>query len=203
MIAVVDYGVGNLFSLMSALRFLDIECIVTNRKEDLVQAERLILPGVGAFGSASEKLKESGLFEFVKESARKKPLLGICLGMQLLFDKGFEHGEYEGLGLIPGIVRPLSSDIRPSLKVPHMGWNRLEIVKEDPISKYVSIGRWVYYVHGYYAKTDADYILGISEYDLFVPGLVRSSFGKIYGMQFHPEKSGKTGLHLLKAFSEI
>ena len=128
MIAVVDYGVGNLFSLMSALRFLDIECIVTNRKEDLVQAERLILPGVGAFGSASEKLKESGLFEFVKESARKKPLLGICLGMQLLFDKGFEHGEYEGLGLIPGIVRPLSSDIRPSLKVPHMGWNRLEIV---------------------------------------------------------------------------
>jgi glutamine amidotransferase len=203
MIAVVDYGVGNLFSLMSSLRYLGLNCIVTNKEEDLLRAEKIILPGVGAFGDAAAKLKESGLWDTVIESAHKKPLLGICLGMQLLFEKSFEHGEYEGLKLISGMVMPLSADIHPSLKVPHMGWNRLEIVKDDPILKYFENGEWVYYVHSYYAKDCRDGILGISEYDVKVPGLVRSSTGLIYGMQFHPEKSGDAGLRLLKAFSEI
>jgi glutamine amidotransferase len=143
------------------------------------------------------------LWDTVIESAHKKPLLGICLGMQLLFEKSFEHGEYEGIKFISGMVMPLSADIHPSLKVPHMGWNRLEIVKDDPIFKYFENGEWVYYVHSYYAKDCRDGILGISEYDVKVPGLVRSSTGLIYGMQFHPEKSGDAGLRLLKAFSEI
>jgi glutamine amidotransferase len=203
MIAVVDYGVGNLFSLMSSLRYLGLNCIVTNKEEDLLRAEKIILPGVGAFGDAAAKLKESGLWDTVIESAHKKPLLGICLGMQLLFEKSFEHGEYEGIKFISGMVMPLSADIHPSLKVPHMGWNRLEIVKDDPIFKYFENGEWVYYVHSYYAKDCRDGILGISEYDVKVPGLVRSSTGLIYGMQFHPEKSGDAGLRLLKAFSEI
>ncbi|HOJ79391.1 MAG TPA: imidazole glycerol phosphate synthase subunit HisH [Clostridiales bacterium] len=203
MIAVVDYGVGNLFSLMSSLRFLGLDCIVTNKKEDLTGADRIILPGVGAFGDAMAKLRESGLENTVKELAAVKPLLGICLGMQLLFDKSFEHGEHEGLGLIPGVVAPLAADIDPALKVPHMGWNRLEITRDDPIFKYFDNGEWVYYVHSYYAKNCPESILAVSEYGVMVTGLVRSGSGMIYGMQFHPEKSGDAGLRLLKAFSEI
>jgi len=201
MIAVVDYGVGNLFSLVSSLRFLGLECTVTNRKEDLVAADRIILPGVGAFGDAMMKLNETGLTGTIKELAGVKPLLGICLGMQLLFDKSFEFGEHDGLGLIPGKVVPLSEDIRPGLKIPHMGWNRLEIVKDDPVFKYFNNGESVYYVHSYYAKYCSDSILGVSEYDIMVTGIVRS--GLVYGTQFHPEKSGSAGLRLLKAFSEI
>jgi len=201
MIAVVDYGVGNLFSLMSSLHFLGLECIVTNKGEDLLKADRIILPGVGAFGDAMAKLKETGLADTVKEQAEIKPLLGICLGMQLLFDKSYEFGEHEGLGLIKGIVAPLAGDIDPGLKIPHMGWNRLEIVRDDPIFKYFSSGGWVYYVHSYYAKNCSDAVLGVSEYGVEVTGLVRS--GKVYGMQFHPEKSGNAGLRLLRAFSEI
>jgi len=201
MIAVVDYGVGNLFSLTSSLSFLGLDCQVTNKKEDLLVADRIILPGVGAFGDAMEKLKETGLVDTLKELAKEKPFLGICLGMQLLFDKSYEHGEYEGLGLIPGQVVPLAEDIDPGLKIPHMGWNKLEIVRDDPIFKYFSNGEWVYYVHSYYAKYCSDAILAVSEYDVKVTGLVRS--GPVYGMQFHPEKSGGAGLRLLKAFSEI
>ncbi|HHV60810.1 MAG TPA: imidazole glycerol phosphate synthase subunit HisH [Clostridiaceae bacterium] len=203
MIAVVDYGVGNLFSLMSSLRYLGLDCIVTNKKEDLLKAEKIILPGVGAFGDAMEKLKETGLVGTIKDLAGVKPLLGICLGMQLLFDKSFEHGEYEGLGLISGLVAPLAADINPTLKVPHMGWNKLEIVRDDPIFKYFTNCEWVYYVHSYYAKNCSNAILGVSEYDVMVTGLVRSPSGMVYGMQFHPEKSGNAGLRLLKAFSEI
>lgn len=201
MIAVVDYGVGNLFSLISSLRFLGLECVVTNKKEDLLAADKIILPGVGAFGDAMAKLYETGLVDTIKEQAEVKPLLGICLGMQLLFDKSFEFGEHEGLTLIPGLVVPLAADIKPDLKVPHMGWNRLEIVRNDPIFKYFKNGEWVYYVHSYCAKYCEDSILGVSEYDVMVTGLVRS--GLVYGMQFHPEKSGDAGLRLLKAFSEI
>jgi len=203
MITVVDYGVGNLFSLMSSLNFLGLDCIVTNKKEDLLKAERIILPGVGAFGDAMAKLTTSGLSDTIKELAGVKPLLGICLGMQLLFDKSFEHGEHDGLGLIPGLVVPLAADIHPTLKIPHMGWNRLEIIRDDPIFKYFNDGEWVYYVHSYYAKFCPDNILGVSEYDVMVTGLVRSDSGMVYGMQFHPEKSGDAGLRLLKAFSEI
>lgn len=201
MIAVVDYGVGNLFSLTSSLRFLGLDCLVTDKKEDLIKADQIILPGVGAFADAIAKLKETGLVDTIKEQAKIKPLLGICLGMQLLFDKSYEFGEHEGLKLIPGLIMPLKDDIRPELKVPHMGWNRLEIVKDDPIFKYFNDGESVYYVHSYYAKYCSDYTLGISEYDVNVTGLVRS--GLVYGAQFHPEKSGDAGLRLLKAFSEI
>jgi glutamine amidotransferase len=201
MIAVVDYGVGNLFSLLCSLRSLGLDCVVTNQKEELKRAERIILPGVGAFGDAMEKLRESGLVDTVKELAAEKPLLGICLGMQLLFDKSMEHGEHEGLGLISGSVLPLANDIAPTLKVPHMGWNKLEIVRDDPIFQHFQNGEWVYYVHSYYATNCSDHMLGVSEYGVMVPGLVRS--GRIYGMQFHPEKSGSAGLRLLKAFSEL
>jgi glutamine amidotransferase len=203
MIAVVDYGVGNLFSLMSSLRFLGLDCIVTNKKEDLLRAEKIILPGVGAFGDAIAKLKESDLADTITRLASDKPLLGICLGMQLLFDKSFEYGENKGLGLIPGLVVPLVADVTPPLKVPHMGWNKLIIVRDDPIFKYFNNGEWVYYVHSYYAKNCSDSILAFSEYGIMVTGLVRSDSGLIYGMQFHPEKSGSAGLRLLQAFSEI
>jgi len=201
MIAVVDYGVGNLFSLVSSLRYLGLDCIVTNKEEDLAAANRIILPGVGAFGDAMAKLNETGLAGKIKELAEVKPLLGICLGMQLLFDKSYEFGEHEGLGLISGTVMPLADDIKPGLKIPHMGWNRLEIVRNDPIFKYFSNGEWVYYVHSYHAKYCEDSILAVSEYDVMVTGLVRS--GKVYGAQFHPEKSGNAGLCLLKAFSKF
>lgn len=201
MIAVVDYGVGNLFSLTSSLCFLGLDCLITSKKEDLLTADRIILPGVGAFGDAMAKLKESGLVDTIKEQAKVKPLLGICLGMQLLFDKSYEYGEHEGLKLIPGLVMPLAPDIDPALKIPHMGWNRLEIVKDDPIFKYFNDGESVYYVHSFYAKFCSDYILGTSEYDIDVTGLVRSDL--VYGAQFHPEKSGDAGLRILKAFSEI
>ena len=201
MIAVVDYGVGNLFSLVSSLRYLGLDCIVTNKEEDLAAANRIILPGVGAFGDAMAKLNETGLAGKIKELAEVKPLLGICLGMQLLFDKSYEFGEHEGLGLISGTVMPLADDIKPGLKIPHMGWNRLEIVRNDPIFKYFSNGEWVYYVHSYHAKYCQDSILAVSEYDVMVTGLVRS--GKVYGAQFHPEKSGNAGLCLLKAFSKF
>ncbi|HHY81839.1 MAG TPA: imidazole glycerol phosphate synthase subunit HisH [Clostridiales bacterium] len=201
MIAIVDYGVGNLFSLASSLRFLGLDCLVTKKQEDLQAADRIILPGVGAFGDAMAKLTETGLVETIKEQADVKPLLGICLGMQLLFDKSFEFGEHDGLKLIPGLVMPLSADISPGMKIPHMGWNRLEIIRDDPIFKYFNNGESVYYVHSYYAKYCQDSILGVSEYDVTVTGLVRS--GLVYGMQFHPEKSGSAGLRLLKAFSEI
>lgn len=201
MIAVVDYGVGNLFSLVSSLRFLNLDCMVTKKREELLAADRIILPGVGAFGDAMAKLIETGLVDTIREQAGVKPLLGICLGMQLLFEESSEFGRHTGLCLIPGFVAPLAADIRHGLKVPHMGWNRLEIVRKDPIFKYFKNGESVYYVHSYYAKNCCDSILGVSEYDVTVAGLVRS--GNVYGAQFHPEKSGGAGLRLLKAFSEL
>lgn len=201
MIAIIDYGVGNLYSLSSSLKYLGLNCRVTNKKEELLAAEKIILPGVGAFGDAMGRLVEAGLVETVRERAERKPLLGICLGMQLLFDKSYEYGEHEGLGLIKGAVAPLAADIDPDLKVPHMGWNRLEIVKDDPIFKYFKNGESVYYVHSYYAKNCLESTLGISEYDVPVTGLVRE--GCVYGAQFHPEKSGDAGLRLLRAFAEI
>ncbi len=201
MIAIIDYGVGNLYSLSSSLKFLGLDCRVTKRKEDLQSADKIILPGVGAFGDAMRRLVETGLAETVREQAKEKPLLGICLGMQLLFDKSYEYGEHEGLKLIKGVVSPLAADIRGGLKVPHMGWNRLEIVKDDPIFRYFKSGESVYYVHSFYAKDCAESTLGVSEYGVPVTGLVRS--GHVYGSQFHPEKSGGAGLRLLRAFAEI
>ena len=203
MTAIVDYGVGNLFSLSSSLRALGVETEITRDAGRLRAADRIILPGVGAFGDAKEKLASTGLVPVLLEAAEEKPLLGICLGMQLLFEKGFEYGEHAGLGLIPGVVADLRNDLEDSaLKVPHMGWNRLEIVTDDPLFRYFRDGEYVYYVHSFYAKDCAESTLGVSEYGYVrVTGAVRR--GNVWGTQFHPEKSGDAGLRLLRAFAEL
>ena len=205
MIAIMDYGVGNLFSLKSSLAHLGQEAVVTADPAVIRAADRLILPGVGAFGDAMAKLEATGLVPVLREEAAKKPLLGICLGMQLLFEKSYEYGEHAGLGLIPGAVCPLADDLAdPNLKVPHIGWNALDIVpgrENDPLFKYIKDGEYVYYVHSYYAKNCAASTLATSEYSIPVTGAVRQ--GLVYGTQFHPEKSGDTGLRLLKAFAEL
>ena len=203
MIAIVDYGVGNLFSLSSSLKALGLETEITGDAAVLRKADRIILPGVGAFGDARAKLDATGLVPILREEALKKPLLGICLGMQLLFDKSFEYGEHEGLGFVPGEVVPLREDLTDkTLKVPHMGWNSLQIAKNDPLFRDFSDGEYVYYVHSFYARNCAESTLGTSQYgNVAVTGVVRS--GNVYGTQFHPEKSGDAGLRLLKAFSEL
>ena len=203
MIAIVDYGVGNLFSLASSVRSLGLEVTITREAADLRAADHILLPGVGAFADAMEKLTATGLVPVLKEETQHTPLLGICLGMQLLFDKSYEFGEHEGLGLIPGQVCPLAPDLTdPALKVPHIGWNALDITRpDDPLFKYVQNGEYVYYVHSFYAKDCAASTLASSEYSIPVTGAVRQ--GLVYGTQFHPEKSGDTGLRLLKAFAEL
>ena len=205
MIAIVDYGVGNLFSLASSVRSLGLEVTITRNAADLRAADHILLPGVGAFADAMDKLTATGLVPVLKEETQHTPLLGICLGMQLLFDKSYEYGTHAGLGLIPGEVCPLADDLAdPKLKVPHIGWNALDIVpgrEADPLFKYVKNGEYVYYVHSFYAKNCAASTLATSEYSIPVTGAVRS--GNVYGTQFHPEKSGDTGLRLLKAFAEL
>ncbi len=202
MIAIISYGVGNLFSLKSSLAYLGLEAVVTDDPEVIKAADRIILPGVGAFADARAKLDATGLVPLLKAEAEAgKPFLGICLGMQMLFDKSLEYGEHEGLGLIHGIVAPIADDLKTPLKVPHMGWNALHFTREDPLFKYVKEGDCVYYVHSYYAKEcDADTI-ATSEYDVTITGAVGK--GKIYGTQFHPEKSGTVGLAILRAFAEL
>ena len=203
MIAIVDYGVGNLFSLVSSLRALGLAAEVTGDAGRLRAAEKILLPGVGAFGDARRKLEDTGLIPVLLEEAERKPFLGICLGMQLLFDRSFEYGEHPGLGLVPGEV----ADLRPALadktlKVPHMGWNSLRILRNDPLFRYVEDGEYVYYVHSYYARDCRPSTLVVSRYgDVDVTGAVRR--GNVWGTQFHPEKSGDTGLRLLKAFGEL
>ena len=203
MIAMIDYGVGNLFSLSSSLRVLGLETAVTGDAEVLRRADRIILPGVGAFADAIAKLRSTGLVDTICElAAAGKPLLGICLGMQLLFEKSYEYGEHEGLGLVPGQVVPLADKLPAGLKVPHIGWNRLRILKkEDPLFKYSGDEEYVYYVHSYYATDCAENTLAVSEYGIPVTGVVRA--GSVIGTQFHPEKSGQAGLRLLRAFSEL
>lgn len=205
MIAIIDYGVGNLFSLKSSLAQLGQDTVVTADPDTIRKADRLILPGVGAFGDAMDKLVATGLVPVIRAEAEKKPLLGICLGMQLLFEKSYEYGEHTGLGLIPGEVCPLADDLKdPSLKVPHIGWNRLDIVpgrENDPLFKYTKPGEYVYYVHSFYAKNCAANTLAVSEYSIPVTGAVKN--GLVYGTQFHPEKSGDTGLRMLRAFAEL
>ena len=195
MIAIVDYGVGNLFSLSSSVRSLGAEVRVTRDAADLRAADHILLPGVGAFADAMAKLEATGLVPVLREETQKKPLLGICLGMQLLFEKSFEYGEHAGL----------ADDLTdPALKVPHIGWNAMDIVpgrEDDPLFKYVKNGEYVYYVHSYYAKNCAASTLATSDYSIPVTGAVRQ--GLVYGTQFHPEKSGDTGLRLLKAFAEL
>ena len=203
MIAIVDYGVGNLFSLSSSLKALGLETEVTRDAGKLRAADRIILPGVGAFGDAKSKLDDTGLMPVLLEEAQRKPLLGICLGMQLLFDRGFEYGEHTGLDLVPGQVVDLRSYLEDkTLKVPHMGWNSLQIVKNDPLFKHFKDGEYVYYVHSFYARDCAASTLGTSQYgNVAVTGAVRN--GNVWGTQFHPEKSDNAGLRLLKAFAEL
>ena len=203
MIAIVDYGVGNLFSLCSSLKALGLEAEVTRDPQKLRGADRIILPGVGAIGDAKAKLEETGQVPHLKEEAEKKPILGICLGMQMLFDKSFEYGEHQGLGFVPGEVVDLHEDLSDkTLKVPHMGWNSLQIQVDDPIFKYFKDGEYVYYVHSFYGRKCAESTLATSQYgNVAVTGVVKS--GRVYGTQFHPEKSGDAGLRLLKAFAEL
>lgn len=203
MIAIVDYGVGNLFSLSSSLKALGLETEITRDPARLRAADRIILPGVGAFGDAKAKLDATGLVPVLRAAAEEKPLLGICLGMQLLFEKSFEYGEHPGLGLVPGQVVDLRRDLADqTLKVPHMGWNSLRIVKKDPLFRYFNDGEYVYYVHSFYARDCGESTLGTSRYgNVDVTGAVRC--GNVYGTQFHPEKSGDAGLRLLKAFAEL
>lgn len=205
MIAIIDYGVGNLFSLKSSFAFIDKEAVVTGDPEVIEKCDRIILPGVGAFSDAAKKLKESGLGDIVKEQAAKgKPVLGICLGMQLLFEKSYEYGEHEGLGLIKGNVRPIADVVGKELKIPHIGWNALIFPKDkekSPLYKYTNEGDFVYFVHSYYAADCDESITAVSEYSAMITASVQN--GNIYGAQFHPEKSGNVGLGILKAFCEI
>ncbi len=202
MIAIIDYGCGNLFSLSSSLESLGIECKITSDKTEIESADKIILPGVGAFADAAKKLRESGLGELVCELAAKgKPILGICLGMQMLFEKSFEYGAHMGLGLIKGYVGPLEGQLPAGLKIPHMGWNKLNLAKGDPIFKYTQPGDYMYFVHSFYARNCVENTLAFAEYGVAVPAIVKN--GNVYGMQFHPEKSGAKGLALLKAFSEL
>lgn len=204
MIAIIDYGVGNLFSLKASLKYLGIDSEVTSDAEHVRSADKLILPGVGAFADARAKLDASGLTPVIREEVFSgKPLLGICLGMQMLFDVSYEYGVHAGLGFVPGEVRSLEKDLLDrgiSLKVPEMGWNSLKISRKDPILKYNAEGDYVYYVHSYYVP-EAEHTLASSAYGVAVSGVVRA--GCVYGTQFHPEKSGPVGLKILRAFDEL
>ena len=201
MIAIVDYGVGNLFSLVSSFKFIGVDAIVTSDKNKIKDADKIILPGVGAFGDAAEKLKNSGLDEIVVSEAKKgKDLMGICLGMQMLVDKSYEYGEHKGLSLIKGEIRPISDVIPAELKIPHIGWNALKITKKDcPIFKYVNEGDCVYFVHSFYAA-NCDSVAAEAEYGASLTAAVAKD--NVFGCQFHPEKSGKVGLNILRAFCE-
>ena len=199
MVAIVDYGVGNLFSLCSSLSSIGVDAKVTADPAELHAAERLILPGVGAFADAAEKLRSTGLDAVVKaEAVAGKPLLGVCLGMQLLFEKSYEYGEHPGLGLLRGSVVPMAGRIPPELKIPHIGWNALHICRESRLLRHVRSGEFVYFVHSYYAADCADSVVATAEYGAELTAAVE--LGNVMGCQFHPEKSGGVGLNILRAF---
>ena len=199
MIAVIDYGVGNLFSLSSSLSYLGLENEITRDPARLETADRIILPGVGAFADAMRKLEETGLVPVLKQQAQKKPLLGICLGMQLLFDRSYEYGCHEGLGLLKGQVVPMEGKLPADLKIPHMGWNALE-VKGGTLLDGLD-GQYVYFVHSFFAEDCDDSLAAVTEYGIPITAAVEQ--GNIYGCQFHPEKSGNVGLSILRKFAEV
>ena len=202
MIAVIDYGCGNLFSLSSSLKSIGQQVVITGDRAVLDRADRLILPGVGAFGDAADKLRQTGLDQAVLQAAKEgKFILGICLGMQLLFERSYEYGTHTGLGLLPGEICPLAGDIAPELKIPHMGWNPLHFVKNDPLLAGSREGQAFYFVHSYYAKGCEESLIATAEYGVQVPALVGKK--NVYGAQFHPEKSGRAGLLLLDAFAKL
>lgn len=199
MIHIIDYGAGNLFSVQNALNYLQIENKITANPADLADADGIILPGVGAFRDAMTMLNESGFTEAIKvQAAAGKPILGICLGMQMLFEKGYEFGETDGLGLIPGNVVLIDGG---GLKIPHMGWNDLTVLNDCPLSADVADGDYVYYVHSYRADTSDEYISCYTMYNEKIPGLVYRN--NVYGAQFHPEKSGQVGMNILKNFAKL
>lgn len=199
MIAIVDYGAGNIFSVKNALDYLGLDCKLTSDKDEIKAADAVILPGVGAFPAAMAMLEKSGLIDTIKEEAAKKPLLGICLGMQMLFEKGYEFEECDGLGLIKGSVRYMDE---PDLIIPHMGWNKLEKLNNCPLLENIGDNEYVYFVHSYKAECADENIAAYSEYGGRVPALVFD--GKfVYGAQFHPEKSGDTGLKILRNFGNL
>ncbi len=201
MIAVIDYGVGNLFSLTQSLKAIGADAKVTSAPDVIRSADGIILPGVGAFEDARKKLSEAGLDTVVCEEARLgKKLLGICLGMQMLFEESHEYGVHKGLGLLKGSVIPMDGTIPEGLKIPHIGWNSLHITAEHPIFKYIKENDYVYFVHSYYASGCEDSLLATSEYGVPITAAVAK--GNVTGMQFHPEKSGEVGLAILKAFAE-
>ena len=202
MVAIIDYGVGNLFSLKSSFRAIGEEAVVTGEPEVIRNADKLVLPGVGAFGDAAALLRKNGLDQVVcTEAAAGKPLLGICLGMQLLFDYGVEYGRHEGLGLIPGSVQPIRPVIPAAYKVPHIGWNVLHFPEEkSPLFRYVQEGDCVYFVHSFYGADCNESVIATAEYGPELTAAVAK--GNVYGVQFHPEKSGSVGLHILRAFCE-
>ena len=200
MVGIIDYGVGNLFSLCSSFRAIGQEAFVSGDPEELRKADRLILPGVGAFEDAAKKLRETGMDAFVRQQAAEgKPLMGICLGMQLLFEKSYEYGEHEGLGLLKGSVVSMAGKLPGELKIPHMGWNALQAKKGSLLE--AMDGQYVYFVHSYYAEGCEDSLSALTEYGIPVTAAVEK--GNVYGCQFHPEKSGNVGLAILRAFCEV
>ena len=202
MIAIIDYGVGNLFSLYSSFLEIGGEVVVTSDKKEIEKADKIILPGVGAFRDAIAQLRATGLDLVLKEQIQQgKPVMGICLGMQMLFEKSYEYGEYEGLGILKGSVVPMRGYLDKSLKVPHMGWNGLHFVKDNPLFKYCEEGDHVYFVHSYFVTDCNDSLLATTEYGKDLTAAVAN--GNVMGCQFHPEKSGEIGLKVLKAFCEL
>ena len=200
MVGIIDYGVGNLFSLQSSFKAIGQEAFVSGDMAELAKADRLLLPGVGAFEDAAKKLRASGLDAFVRQQAAAgKPLLGICLGMQMLFEKSFEYGEHKGLGLLKGQVVPMAGKLSDHLKIPHMGWNSLS-VKQGKLLADVD-GQYVYFVHSFYAEGCEDSLAAVTEYGIPITAAVEQ--GNIFGCQFHPEKSGNVGLSILRKFCEI
>jgi len=200
MVGIIDYGVGNLFSLQSSFKAIGQEAFVSGDAAELSKADRLVLPGVGAFEDAANKLRSSGLDGFVRQQAAAgKPLLGICLGMQMLFEKSYEYGEHEGLGLLKGQVVPMAGKLPEGLKIPHMGWNKLE-VRQGKLLQAVD-GEFVYFVHSFYADGCEDALAAVTEYGIPITAAVEQ--GNVFGCQFHPEKSGNVGLSILRRFCEM
>ena len=200
MVGIIDYGVGNLFSLQSSFQAIGEEAFVSGNAEALAKADRLVLPGVGAFEDAAKKLRASGLDDFVRaQAAEGKPLLGICLGMQMLFEKSYEYGEHEGLGLLKGQVIPMEGNIPADLKIPHMGWNALEWKRGILLQELD--GQYVYFVHSFYASGCEDSLAAVTEYGIPITAAVEK--GNIFGCQFHPEKSGNVGLSILRRFCQL
>ncbi|MBE6947608.1 MAG: imidazole glycerol phosphate synthase subunit HisH [Ruminococcaceae bacterium] len=202
MIAIIDYGVGNLFSLVSSFKAIGVEAVVTDNEDVIRAADKLILPGVGAFGDARRKLAQTGMDKLVmQEAAKGKPIMGICLGMQLLFEKSYEYGEHDGLGLLKGETVPMEGTLPAGYKIPHIGWNGLIFKQNNPLFRYIKNGDFVYFVHSYYVKNCDDSLLATTEYGPELTAAVAK--GNIYGCQFHPEKSGEVGLNILRGFVDL